>query len=71
MAGGRPSASGPTIDCEDQWPFDFAPFEAQGKQGKRVARKRESRSLTAVRQRQATGFGMTHARKNKGTTTPG
>jgi hypothetical protein len=34
----------PTIDCEEQWPFDFAPLEApfetqgeQGKQGKRVA----------------------------------
>jgi hypothetical protein len=27
----------PTIDYEEQWPFDFAPLEARGKQGKRVA----------------------------------
>src|SRR6266481_9520981 len=33
--GGRPSATWPTIDCEEQWLFDFA-------QGKRVARKRKA-----------------------------
>ena len=36
-AGGSPSDTWVTIDCEEQWPFDFALFGAQGKQGKRVA----------------------------------
>ncbi len=33
-AGGRPSGTGLTIDCEEQWPFEA--------QGKRLARKRKA-----------------------------
>jgi hypothetical protein len=49
-AGGGPSAIGPTIECEEQWPFDFAPLEARGK---RVASGEKTKSSGERRRRHA------------------